>query len=1044
MKQYLLTFLWGCLLLCFTVSGQSYRVSGIVSTAEQGAPLDGVSVTVKNTDSGTTTNNAGYYELEVPNQKITLVFSFLGRKPLELVLTKPVNNITLEPDVIGLNEVIVTAYGTSLKQEYTGSVSTVQPSKLERFNAADFTKVLQGFSSGVYTAGRNGQPGEGEAIRIRGLNTFGDANPLIVLDGFPYDGNLNAIPLADIQSVSVLKDAPATALYGSRAANGVIIVTTKRGKGASEGVRIQASYGLVNRAVADYSKVNRRQYYELQWEALRNAMVNQGTNREEAGIRASEQLVSTLGGYNAYDVPDPELVGSNGAFNTDAHPLWSDTWREELFQTGTRREVVLAVGGESDKSTYYLSGTLLDEEGIIKASNFSRYSVRVNVSAKPVKNINAGINVSGVLSEQNYPESDNSSLMNPFRSSEFIAPVYPVYLYDNKGVLQRNDGGEKNYDFGEAYGRTRPYAPKLNVLGTLVHDTRLYKNDQLNLRSFADIKIGGGLSFRSSISADYNGFNALTHTNMLYGTGIDINGFSERLTERLFSYSANQMLLFNKNIQNHSLKILAAHENYSYQSNVLSASRSGFKFPGQVELDAAAVAEGSGSYQDKLRLESYFGKVDYSWKRKYFFSFNLRADGNSRFATAGRWGNFWGAGAAWLLSEEALSEDVRWLSSLKLKLSYGEQGNDKIGSFYGYQGLYRTDMNNLNLPGSLADRIATPELTWESLNSFNAGVEMIINERYGFNLDFYVRQNNDLLFNKPLPPSTGFLSVDANIARLSNKGVDFEMTGSLIDLDKMKWVMDINLSHFKNKIKELPQEFIISGNKRWETGRSIYDFYIEEYAGVDPGTGKSQWYYDIPARDENDQPIVDESGNVVYEAERGITTNHSAAGRYYTGSAIPKLFGGINNQLSYLNFDLSFLFTFSAGGKVFDHNYQMLMHSGLPGTHWHSDILQRWSPEKNDGPVPVLDGDQFANQRSTRFLADASYMSLQNVVLRYSVPQVLTSRIGTNEVFISIKADNLFLISARQGMVPYQSFDGYVQPQYLPVRTVSLGFDIQL
>src|SRR5690554_6717935 len=642
MKLFLLTCLCGSLLLCFTVSGQSLHVYGNVAAAEQGVPLGGVTVKVKDTSVGTITNNSGYYELYVPNPNSTLIFSFLGRKTFELVLSKPENDVVLEPDIIGLNEVVVTAYGTSVKQEFTGAISAVSSKALDRYHASDFTKVLQGLSSGLYTAGRNGQPGGGEAIRIRGLNTFGDANPLIVLDGFPYDGSLHALPLADIQSISILKDAPATALYGSRAANGVVIVTTKKGSRATEGILLQASYGIVNRAVADYNKVSASQYYELQWEALRNAIENQGITREEAGARAGEQLVSFLGGYNGYDVPDHELIGSDGSLHPNARRLWADTWRNELIGTGKRREVTGSASGESDKSTYYISGSLLNEEGIIKASSFNRYAVRANLTSNLNKRITAGVNLSGSLSEQNYPESDGASLMNPFRSSEFIAPIYPVYLYDPNGVLQQTESGENIYDYGNAYGRERPYAPNLNVLGTIEHDERLYRSDVFTLRSFIDVKLGGGFSFKSSLSADYNGINRINHLNMLYGTGIDIKGQTNRSTDRIFSYTANQMLLFNKDINNHSFELIAAHENYSFQLNALSASRSGFKFPGQVELDAAAIAQGSGSFEDNYRLESYFGKVDYSFSRKYFLSFNIRDDGNSRFATAGRLGMSWG------------------------------------------------------------------------------------------------------------------------------------------------------------------------------------------------------------------------------------------------------------------------------------------------------------------------------------------------------------------------------------------------------------------
>jgi TonB-linked SusC/RagA family outer membrane protein len=1042
MGKHLLSFL-ALLFLNLFINAQTKPVIGTVIDSDDGKPLAGVSVMAKGTAAGTVTNSDGYYELQVPAQSQYLVFSYVGMKTAELSVDGEVVNAVLEPDLIGLSEVVVVAYGAAQRQHFTGSLSTVNSEQLERFQSADFSRALQGLTSGVYTAGESGQPGEGDDIRIRGFSTFGNASPLIVLDGFPYDGNMNAVPVSDIESITVLKDAPATALYGSRAANGVVIVTTKQGRAGTSGLDVKMSYGLVDRALSGYETVSPSQYYEMQWEGLKYTLTNGKNPPADPAKKASEQLVSSLGGYNAFNVPDNELIGSDGKINPNARLLWNDNWQKEALNTGKRREITLNAHGGSAKSKYFLSGSVLDEEGIIKASGFKRYSARANVSSQLTDYITAGLHFSGSLSEQNYPESGATLLLNPFRVIEMIAPIYPVYLYDRDGVLQTGDTGEKLYDYGTEFGRVRPYGFNQNVLGTLELDERLYKNDVFTVRAFLDFELAKGLVFKSSLSADHYTFTGLTHQNMQYGSGQSFNGRTNRQTWRTFSYSANQMLQYTYSIGEHSLQAFTAHENYSYKFNMLTATRSGFQFPDQVELDGASVSEGSGSYEDNYRIESYFGKIDYAFSDRYFASFNFRTDGNSRFAKDVRWGTFWGAGLAWLLSEEEFTSGLSWLSLLKLKASYGEQGNDKIGSYYGYQGLYQMGMNNIDYPGAIASRLATPDLTWESLRSFNVGAELALNERFALNIEYYIRENNDLLFEKPLPPSVGFTYIDANVARLSNTGIDLEMKGVLLNTQSLKWLMEVNLGHFKNEIRELPQDFIITGNKRWEVGQSIYDFYIEEYAGVNPESGKSQWYYNVPAEDAGGNPAMDADGNPVYAEERGKTENYNMASRYYVGSAIPDLIGGINNTLSFWGFDLSVLTTFGVGGKVFDNPYQYLMHSGLIGTNLHTDVLDRWTTDSRNTEVPVFNGEQLANRRSTRFLVNADYLTLRNAILGYQIPDALVSQLNIKSIKLNLKADNLFMLTARKGLVPMQSFEGSMQTQYVPVRTVSLGFDVR-
>lgn len=1043
MLKKILAILFVVWLSVFAVNAQIKRISGMVTASDTDLPVPGVSVVVKGTTLGTVTNQDGYYQLSLPDEAQVLVFSFIGMKMLERPVSGSTLNVVMEPDYIGLEEVVVVAYGTSLKRHFTGAVSTVSSEQLERFQAADFSKALQGLASGVLSTSGAGQPGESAEIRIQGFNTFIDASPLIVVDGFSYDGNLSALPLSDIESVSILKDASATALFGSRAANGVIILTTKTGTKQEAQLRLNVKYGFSGRAIPDYRRVSAPDYYELQWEGIRNALIEEGHTAADASNMATQQLIPTLGGYNAYDVPNDEVVGNDGKINPGAQLLWSDKWQEELFVTGVRKEITLSSRGGSEKTSWYVSGAFLDDDGIIKASNLKRYSARVNVKTSFKDWIGAGLNLSGSLSEQNFPVSSGTSYLNPFHLTGLIAPVYPVYLYDNEGILQTDAEGNKMFDYGTDYGRSRLYAPGINPLGTAILDERLYKKDVFTIRSFLDFRLTEGLLFKTSVSADHYTFTGLTHQNMRYGDGRNFNGRTSRETNRTFSYTANQMFYYDKTFNGHSFHALAGHENYNYKFNVLSATRSGFSFPGLVELDGAAVAEGSGSYEDNYRLESYLAKIDYSFQEKYFASFNLRTDGNSRFAKEARWGNFWGAGLAWIVSGEEAFRKYAWLNSLRLKMSYGEQGNDKIGSFYGYQGLYQTGINNIDYPGILANRLSTPGLTWESLNAANLGFDFKLWNRFSLSFDYFIRKNSDLLFEKPLPPSTGFTSVDTNIAKLSNTGFDLELSGLLLKTEKLNWHSDINLGHLKNKILELPQDYIISGNKRWEEGRSVYEFWVEDFAGVNPENGKSQWFYNIPETDGNGNPVFDSEGNPAHLAERGITGDYTLADRYYAGSSVPDLYGGVLNSFDFYGFDFSFLINFGIGGKVMDQPYQWLMHSGQYGVDFHRDILNRWTPVSQDSNIPAVDGDSFANRRSTRFLADASWVNFRNVSIGYQFPKGWVERFNLQTFRATINADNLMLLSARKGLDPRQSFDGNVGRQYIPVRTISVGFDVQ-
>ncbi|NQU87964.1 MAG: TonB-dependent receptor [Mariniphaga sp.] len=1043
MKRFALLLFGIAMFAMQVVNAQVSRVTGTVTSADDGSTIPGVSIVVKGTTIGTITSLDGTYSIDVPEDAANLEFSFVGMKTVIAPISGSVIDANMEADVIGVDEVMVVAYGTAKKESFTGSASVVKSDQLEKIQTSSITKALQGLSAGVQVTSGSGQPGENATIRIRGIGSFQNNDPLIVVDGFPYDGNLNSISTEDVESITVLKDAAATALYGSRASSGVIIITTKKGQKGTSNLQVRATFGITDRAIPEYDRVNVPQYYELQWEGIYNAYLAQDMDPATAASQASMDLIPTLGGYNAYNVANDQVVGTNGKINSGARLLWNDDWQDELFVTGKRKEVTMSASGGTEKTDYFISGTVLDDQSIIKASDFNRYSVRANVNSEFNDWITVGMNVSGSVSDQNFPNSAGSSYVNSFMYTRMSAPIYPVYLYDLDGVLQTDAEGNKIYDYGNEYGRARAYGSNVNPLGTIELDTRINKRDVFTMRSYIDLQLMDGLSFKVSGSADYYNIGSLSHQNQKYGDAQPFQGRSTRTASRTFTFSSNQILYYDKTFSNHHISALAGHESYHYKFNRTNATRTGFPFPGLVELDAAATAEGSGSYENNHKIESYLTNVSYDFMDRYYASFSFRTDGNSRFHKDVRWGNFWSAGLSWRISEESFLSNQTWINTLRLKASYGVQGNDGIGSLYAYQGLYETGWNNIDYPGLIASRLPTPDLTWEASKQANVGAEIKFLDRFSVNFEYYIRSNTDLLMEQPLPPSTGFTSIDANIAELQNTGFDLEIGAFLVNTDNFDWNMNINLGHYKNEIKALPQDFIISGSKRWEVGRSRYDFWIQEYAGVNSENGKAQWYYDEVAVDADGEVIMDEEDEPVLTGERLLTEDYGDADRYYVGTSIPDLQGGITNSMQIFDFDLSVFVNFAVGGKILDGSYQMLMHGGEYGDHWHTDILDRWTPTNINSDIPIIDGDQDANSRSTRFLTDGDYLSLKNITLGYNLPKSISSKINIASLRLFVSGDNIALFSKRKGLDPQQSISGTPGNQYTPIRTLSFGLDVK-
>jgi TonB-linked SusC/RagA family outer membrane protein len=829
--------------------------------------------------------------------------------------------------------------------------------------------------------------------------------------------------------MSVLKDASATALYGSRAANGVIIITTKKGKSGDSNINVKANLGFTDRAIPEYDLVNSREYYQMMYEGVKNKYPGYSHT-----VYMGE-LLKQLGYYNQFNVSSNELINpETGKVPETAKKLWDENWSDELFRIGKRQEYVASASGGSEKANYYISAGYLNTEGIVIASDFERFNARINGEAHLTDWLTAGLNFSGSTTEQNAPNASGNSYTNGFMFTRNIAPIYPVRLYDDAGKQIYRDGKEV-YDYGNELGRSRAYGNNINPVATQSLDKKQYKRDAVSSRGFLNFSIIEGLSLKVSASTDYYHDNNLNYQNRDYGDGQSVMGRSTRYSKRSMTFSANELITYDKTFnESHHVNILFGHENYSRNYNYMSAQRTGFPFMGFYELDAAAKGKGSNSYEDQFRMESYLSRINYDYNNKYYLSLSYRADGSSRFHKDKRWGSFWSIGGSWRMTAEPFLSDIDWLNNLSVKASFGSQGQDNLGTYYAYQGLYSLEYANNGLPGIWEYRRATPDLTWEKNNSLNMGFDARIFNKLTVEAEYYIRKSNDLLFSLPLAPSTGIDEIDSNIAEITNKGFDITLNANIIASDRVQWDLSANFTHYTNEITELPQGDIIQGTKKWSEGRSVYDFYLREFAGVDPETGKSMWYTDVKT--------TNEAGKTIIEKQK--TTNYNYASKYYVGTSIPDLMGGITNTFKFGDFDAAVTLTYTIGGKVLDYSYMGLMHGGDKyGNNLHKDILDRWTEENQNTDIPVMDHDQNANGLSSRFLFDGDYLKVKNVTIGYTMPTTILERFNVKQARIYASGANLLTLTSLKGLDPSQSFSGINNNEYTPLRTITLGVNLK-
>ncbi len=1012
------------------VFAQTRTVTGRVVSAKDNIPLPGASVLIKGTSTGAVSDPDGNFKLQVNDPAATtLIVRFIGMEQQEVPISNSPLNVALRSSGKDLGEVeIVVAYGVAKKSSYTGSVSQIKGDELVNRQVSSVSKALQGLAAGVQSTATSGQPGSDATIRIRGVGSINaSADPLYVLDGVPYGGSLNAINPSDIESISVLKDAASSALYGSRGANGVIIITTKKGRKLGTTIDARVSQGFSKRAVKDYEKVSTGQYFEMYWEALRNAGLTNGLSPATAATQASSNLVRRVG-INPYGAAFPQPVGTDGKLVAGAKTLWNDDWNDAMQRTGQRTQADLSISGATEKSRYYISGGYLNDQGIYLGSGFKRYNVRSNVEIDAKKWLKIGLNLGGAHSDQQAPPSEDSRSDNYVNYGRLMSSFYPIYQRDRTtGAYLLDANGNKMFD----YGSYRPSAANTNsnLVGTSAIDKHNLSRDDISARIYGEANLWKGLKFKTSYNADYTARNQHEYTNPVYGFDAEVGGTVEKISTRTFSWTFNNILTYEQTFnEKHHLNLLAGQETYKFTNTFMDGQRSGFSLLGLDELSDASLIKDLQGYTDTYNLYSYLGRAEYDYLGKYFLSASVRSDRSSRFAPDHAWGTFWSIGGSWKATEEDFLKGSSWLNLLTLRASYGAQGNDNLGedSYYNYYPLLNVN-SNLGEGGTYRRFLYNKLLKWETNLNLNIGVDYsMFNNRFGGTIEFFQRKSKDLLYSKPLPPSLGYSAIDQNVGALKNTGVDVTLHGVPVKTKDFSWVVDLNMTHYKNKITELPQKEIISGTKKLMVGRSIYDFWIREWAGIDEKTGLPLWYINNA------------------DGTKGTTSNYSAASQYYNSSSLPDLYGGLTNTFNYKGFSLSFLIAYSLGGKVLDQDYLFLLGTGTSaGRPFATEMQHHWTPENTKTDVPKLTTIQTNwTQTSSRFLYDASYARLKTVNLSYNLPKSLMERAHLNNVQVYLQGENLFTLYKHKGLDPEQSVGGTTYYRYPAIKSLSAGINL--
>ena len=1052
---------------------QQITISGKVTDGT--GPLPGVSVVIKGTTNGTETDFDGKYSITASSGDI-LIFRYLGYLSINKTIeSSNLIDVSMKEDANILDEIVIVGYGTTTKKSFTGTASVVSSENIDAKAVSNVAQALIGEVSGVSVTRTDGRPGSSATIRIRGFSSIqGNSAPLYVVDGVPFSGDINAINPNDIESTTILKDASATAIYGARGANGVVLLTTRKGTVGKNTVEFDFQSSVSSRTLPRYDLVDGEEdYMELVYAGLKNTAEFAGNN--DPSQFALNNLFSDRGVaplYNMWNVADGNglIDPSTGRVISGVTRKYTPTdWADAGYRDGVRNEMNFKTSGGTDKTKHYFSLGYLTDEGFISESQYDRYSTRLNVTSNPVDRVKISTNLDYSYSE--YNDATGYGGGNVTYMLDFTPTIYPLYLRDTDGNIVTNPNtNEPFYDFGDnTAGNARDFSATYNGVGEAIYNVNRTKRHSVNGNINAAVEIMKGLTFETTYGMNFYSSNLDQTRNSIQGSaGVALGGTLYKANTTYVSQNFNQILRYKTKFgEDHNFNMLVAHESFADRNEYFDMNRKGI-----VNLNPNA-ATAPDNYLDQngvstgniveTSLEGFFTQANYNYSNKYYLQGTLRRDGSSRFYK-NKWGTFWSAGAGWIVSEENFLSSSNVINFLKLKASYGVLGDQGNNAYAGQLGF---NIENLLGQPSLAPRaVVDPDITWESSEQMQVGVEIeLFKGAIQADLDYYVKTTNNLYVEKRLPPSTGDAVILTNDGSLENSGFEFNVTGNIVRNRDFNLSLTLNGEMFNNQITQmpidnstgLPKVVNIRGRFGLAQGRSIYDYYIREWAGVDPANGNPMWIENWS--DENSNGQYDSGEGIpdmlIYTAanpdaviEERITNTYSNATRKHSDkSVIPTVRGAFRLNSSYKGFSLSTQFGYSLGGYGYDAQYANLMTNGNVGSSsYHSDMQDRWMQPGDINDVPRLYSNENVQvvSTSTRFLQSSDYLSLNNVRLGYTVPSQFLGKTGFSSVNLWVSGDNLFLLSSREGYNPTTSLTGESgRYTYNPISNYTLGVRVK-
>lgn len=1061
------------------------QISGVV-VDEKGEPIIGASVQVKGTTTGTISDYDGEFALSVPDDATMLTVSFVGMQSQEVEIKKNMRVVMHEASEI-IQEVVVTGYGNVSKGSFAGSAQAVNPETIEKKSPTEISKALAGEVAGVQVINTSGQPGTNATIRIRGIGSLnGSSAPLYVVDGVTYDGDISSIDPGDIASTTILKDATATSLYGSRGANGVIVITTKKGSNGEEGkIDVDVKYGANMRLLPLYEVItDPKEYVTMSWQSLYNSYhLVSGYAPEQAIKSANTALYGAAGlpaGYNLWDTEGQFLI-DDGFDGTNVHPKFGnynyrpgydnlESWQDAIFRVGQKADASVRFHGGTENMSYFTSIGYLKDEGYYQSSDFSRFNVRSNLDFKPKKWLKGSVNIAYTYSDFNAPDQDGDGAMNNgFYFINAIPAIYPVFLRDENGNIPTDPRtGLPTYDYGDSLDRN--FGHGINPAGSLRLDKERQVQNTVDAKGSLEFKLYDGLKLTINAGVHYYNNLASKLTNKYYGDAAGIGRILQTSTN-LMTISAQELLEYNKTFGDHTIRVMVGHENYLYRASGLSGYKSYLANGSSLEMSNAVQMNAISGNTNRYALDSYLATASYVYNDRYMVTANYRADGSSRYAKGHRWGHFGSVGVAWSFTNEAFMEPAsEYLKNGKLRLSWGVLGN-QIGSLYSYTDLYTID----NVDGEIGYAWASkgnPNITWERTNTTDLGLEFSIGKYMDVELDYFYKLTDNMLFYRAIAPSLGYSSMPTNEAIMTNQGVEFTFNIHAVDLRNVKLDIRLNGTHYKNKMLQMPIDYYDeAGNPvrqkmsgAMSEGHSMYDHYTYKYMGVDENTGDAlyeAWYDDrwgfndykgngeynyIPSKHQWEL----ENPNDLSHLKSTTTVDISRATQQYVGkSYLPDLDGGFGIDLEVYGVTLSASCSYRIGGYGYDATYMALMANDPVGGHnWHVDMRNAWTETNKNTDIPRLSNgngryDSYANSASTRFLTSNSFLSLNDVQIGYNFPKKLIEKIKINKLNIYVSANNLCIATARKGYNPMTSFTGNSDTHgYSPLSTIMGGIKL--